>query len=210
MFPDISRDDIFRLETARLWLRWLRASDAAVVASMPDVDNVAPSAIWGAQLQRPGEAERFIFHARTVNAAGSALVLGATSKGKGRTLVGIVGAQATDRGEVVVGCAIAPGQTGRGYAAESLSAIVDACFGLTEARALVARSRDDEAAAARVLEKCGFSRAEPGASGGPDPAAAYHLFRRSRSDWSRKRARRLPDMLQQERPRGPGGGTDGY
>ena len=29
MFPDIARDDVFRLETARLWLRWPRACDAA-------------------------------------------------------------------------------------------------------------------------------------------------------------------------------------
>ena len=29
MFPDIARDDVFRLETQRLWLRWPRVSDAA-------------------------------------------------------------------------------------------------------------------------------------------------------------------------------------
>ena len=28
MFPEITRDDIFRLETERLWLRWPRAADA--------------------------------------------------------------------------------------------------------------------------------------------------------------------------------------
>ena len=31
MFPDLARDDVFRLETARLWLRWPRASDAAAI-----------------------------------------------------------------------------------------------------------------------------------------------------------------------------------
>ena len=29
MFPDLARDDVFRLETQRLWLRWPRISDAA-------------------------------------------------------------------------------------------------------------------------------------------------------------------------------------
>ena len=29
MFPDLTRDDVFRLETRRLWLRWPRAADAA-------------------------------------------------------------------------------------------------------------------------------------------------------------------------------------
>ena len=31
MFPDLARDDVFRLETARLWLRWPRAADAAAI-----------------------------------------------------------------------------------------------------------------------------------------------------------------------------------
>ena len=31
MFPDLARDDVFRLETARLWLRWPRAADAAAL-----------------------------------------------------------------------------------------------------------------------------------------------------------------------------------
>ena len=28
MFPEITHDDVFRLETERLWLRWPRLSDA--------------------------------------------------------------------------------------------------------------------------------------------------------------------------------------
>ena len=31
MFPDLARDDVFRLETKRLWLRWPRVSDAAAI-----------------------------------------------------------------------------------------------------------------------------------------------------------------------------------
>jgi RimJ/RimL family protein N-acetyltransferase len=31
MFPDLARDDVFRLETARLWLRWPRAADAPAI-----------------------------------------------------------------------------------------------------------------------------------------------------------------------------------
>ena len=27
MFPDLTRDDVFRLETRRLWLRWPREAD---------------------------------------------------------------------------------------------------------------------------------------------------------------------------------------
>ena len=31
MFPDYFRDDVFRLETQRLWLRWPTAADAATI-----------------------------------------------------------------------------------------------------------------------------------------------------------------------------------
>ena len=31
MFPDMARDDVFRLETPRLWLRWPRICDAAAI-----------------------------------------------------------------------------------------------------------------------------------------------------------------------------------
>ena len=31
MFPDLARDDVFRLETPRLWLRWPRICDAAAI-----------------------------------------------------------------------------------------------------------------------------------------------------------------------------------
>jgi hypothetical protein len=33
MFPDLTADDIFRIETERLWLRWPRASDALAITS---------------------------------------------------------------------------------------------------------------------------------------------------------------------------------
>ncbi|MFZ0559474.1 MAG: N-acetyltransferase, partial [Methylovirgula sp.] len=41
MFPDLTRDDVFRLETTRLWLRWPRASDAAAVAAFAALPQVA-------------------------------------------------------------------------------------------------------------------------------------------------------------------------
>ena len=28
MFPEIAKDDVFRIETRRLWLRWPRLADA--------------------------------------------------------------------------------------------------------------------------------------------------------------------------------------
>ena len=41
MFPDLLRDDVFRLETRRLWLRWPRAGDAAMIARLAGERDVA-------------------------------------------------------------------------------------------------------------------------------------------------------------------------
>jgi hypothetical protein len=41
MFPDLLRDDVFRLETRRLWLRWPRAADTALIASLAGERDVA-------------------------------------------------------------------------------------------------------------------------------------------------------------------------
>ena len=34
MFPDVFSDDVLRIETPRLWLRWPRASDAKAIAAL--------------------------------------------------------------------------------------------------------------------------------------------------------------------------------
>ena len=174
MFPDISCDDIFRLETARLWMRWLRASDSAAITAiccLPDVAQMTASIPYP---YPPGEAERFILQARGATAGGEALILAVTTKNKTRTLIGIVSAQSVPRNEVEVGYIIAPAQAGRGYASEALAALVDATFDLTTARALVADTRVGK-------HPCDF-------------------FRRERADWSRGRTRRMPGMAQQRPP----------
>ncbi len=35
MFPDLTRDDVFRIETKRLWLRWPRIQDAVPSSGSP-------------------------------------------------------------------------------------------------------------------------------------------------------------------------------
>ena len=75
MFPDLTRDDVFRIETARLWLRWPRAVDASSfvrLASDPDIARRATG------LPAPfglGEADDFVLGARRANADGRGIVL---------------------------------------------------------------------------------------------------------------------------------------
>ena len=41
MFPDLTRDDVFRLETRRLWLRWPRQADAQAIVRLAGEKSVA-------------------------------------------------------------------------------------------------------------------------------------------------------------------------
>ena len=61
MFPDLTRDDIFRLETERLWLRWPRASDAAAITAFASLPEVAQMTDAIPHPYPAGEADRFIF-----------------------------------------------------------------------------------------------------------------------------------------------------
>ncbi len=212
MFPDISRDDIFRLETERLWLRWLRAADAPAIAAFAGLADVAHMTASIPHPYPPGEAERFILHARASTAGGDGLVLAATTKAKGRPLVGLVSALVEEPGEVEFGYTIGPAYAGRGYATEMVQAMIDAVFNLTEARVLVANSRTINPASRRVLEKCGFTLTGTGlkdlpARGGKHPC---DFFRRDRRGWASGHGtpRRLPGMTQQSprtMPNGPQG-----
>ena len=150
--------------------------------------------------------------ARASTAGGDALVLAATTKAKGRSVVGLVSAQVEEPGEVEFGYTIGPAYAGRGYATEMVAAMIDAVFNLTEARALVANSRTINPASRRVLEKCGFVFTGTGlkdlpARGGKHPC---DFFRRDRRGWASGHAtpRRLPGMTQQAArtmPSGPQG-----
>ena len=186
MFPDISCDDIFRLETPRLWLRWLRVGDATAVAALPGARSVLSEAPGAMSAPNSGEVERFILAARTATASGDALVLGATGKAKTRTLVGVLAAHARNHGELELRSAFAPTQAGRELAGEALAALADTCFNLTNARTLFTSIGDEHSKSDDLYDRLGFAT-------GADTA----LVRLERHDWARGRAHRLPDMPHQ-------------
>jgi RimJ/RimL family protein N-acetyltransferase len=203
MFPDITCDDIFRLETPRLWLRWLRASDAPAVGTFASLAAVAQMTASIPHPYPTGEAERFILSARAATAAGQALILGVTLKNKARTLVGLASAQVVGSREVEIGYVVAPPQAGRGYATEAVRTLVDSTFNLTEVRLVTANSRTINPASRRVLEKCGFGHTGTGlkdlpARGGQHPCDFFAL---ERFDWSSNGTiKKLPGMAHQAGP----------
>ena len=188
MFPDLTRDDVFRLETPRLWLRWPRASDAAAIARILSQDEEGAVAT---RLARAAEGpEAYILAARAANAQGRAVELALTMKST-QEPVGRVGARFAD-GEVEVSCLVDPARRDQGYAGEAVAAVVDIVFALTYAPRLWARAAAQDAASIATLERQGFTRTH--AAGRPNGAARIVLERAAR-EWVR--ARRVPAMTQQ-------------
>ncbi len=200
MFPDLTADDIFRLETKRLWLRWPRASDAAHLTSFASLAATAQMTAAIPHPYPPGEAERFIFKSRADNANGRSLVLAITRKRATHQVIGLISATQSDQGDLELGYLLAPGAWGKGLATEAAAALVDAVFGLTPAACVLANARVINFASRRVLEKCGFAYIGTGldvlpARGGLHPCDRFALERHA---WAQARGRScMPPMRQQ-------------
>ena len=112
MFPDLARDDVFRIETPRLWLRWPRICDAAAIHKFCSQWEVAR---YTARIPHPypqGSAERFIYAAREANASGRDLTLVMTPiKGK-RDAVGSISLESRGKDRLALGYVLAPEATG--------------------------------------------------------------------------------------------------
>jgi RimJ/RimL family protein N-acetyltransferase len=202
MFPDLTCDDVFRLEAKHLWLRWPRATDAAAIAEFAAKPDVAHMTAEIPHPYPPREAERFILKARAENAAGLALHVVLADKAAGCAIVGVASARAGQEQNVEIDYALAPQVWGKGFATEAVRVLVDLIFNVTPAVRIVANSRVDNIASRRVLEKSGLVFIGEGldplpARGGLYPC--YH-FALDRASWHRSgAARRMPPMVQQRR-----------
>ena len=186
MFPDIARDDVFRLETKRLWLRWPRVADALAVERYSSKWEVARMTARIPHPYPPGEAERFIFAARQANALGQDLILVIASNRGKRDPFGMISLESRRQGRLTLGYALAPETWGKGYATEAAQAIVDAGFSLTNAVEMLASIRPDNPASRRVLEKCGFAYTGSGLEGAPARGGMVpcERFRMERALWA--------------------------
>lgn len=189
MFPEIIREDVFRLETRRLWLRWPEVGDAEPPSARPDDATGDPYR----------NAER-IASWRAANGAGTALHLALTGQGADRSVIGAVSlvplrGRPEDCGlklEVRLAAAV----RGRGYATEAVQAAVDAAFLLTGTPLVAASSHVLDPAFRRVLEKCGFAGCGTGLDVAADGQAltASDRFRLDRKAWASLKSWRMPGL----------------
>jgi RimJ/RimL family protein N-acetyltransferase len=193
MFPDLTRDDVFRLETRRLWLRWPRQADVQAIVRLAGEKAVAEMTARIPHPLKAADVESFILRARRENTDGAGLTVAITPKGKPNAVIGMVGiGTEPELGVPHLGYWIGAPHWGEGYATEAARALIDAFFAYGSERELTASARVVNPASRRVLEKCGFAFQGAGlmafpARGGVFPVDRFRLDRRmwqSLKSWS--------------------------
>ena len=132
MFPDLARDDVFRLETPRLWLRWpqhlrrsRRSTNFAAYGKSPATPPASPIPI------RPARPSGSSMRRGRPTPSGRDLTLVMTPiKGK-RDAVGSISLESRGTDRLALGYVLAPEAWGKGLATEAAEAMIDAAFGLT-------------------------------------------------------------------------------
>lgn len=195
MFPDLVSDDIFRLETARLWLRWPCAGDAEAMVRYAGAAEVSK---FTGNIPFPytqAHAGDFILSCRRANASGEQIGLALTRKGHADRLIGMVGLhrhEAEDgMREALLGYWLGQPFWGQGLMREAVQALVDLGFhaaGLDRIRADV---RLENSASHSLLARLGFERGAQrpvymAMRGGTFPCQPYVACR---EDWLERQAR---------------------
>ena len=187
MFPDMARDDVFRLETPRLWLRWPRICDAAAIHKFCSQWEVARYTARIPHPYPPGSAERFIYASREANSSGRDLTLVMTPiKGKSDA-IGSISLESRGRDRLALGYVLAPEAWGKGVATEAAEAMIDAAFGLTSTVEILASVRVENEAS-KAWSRSAVLRFSARACRAPPRAAGWSsatAFRLGRADWAR-------------------------
>ena len=162
MFPDLARDDVFHLETPRLWLRWPRAKDVTEIARLAGDVRVAGTT---ANIPHPyprGAAAEFILTARKANCDGEKLVLALTPKREPNRLIGVVEFAARPDGKLDIGYWLGTEHRGQGLMSEAIATMVEFAFIWTDARAIEATVLEGNDASVACLASAGFRRISQG------------------------------------------------
>lgn len=196
MFPDLTRDDVFRIETRRLWLRWPTARDADAVSRLAGDPAVARMT---ARIPSPlplHEAEAFVLRARAGNSAGEWLIMALCRRASPAQAVGIIGIEPRHEAEARadaphLGYWLGRPCWGEGLMAEAAEAMVEAYFAYAGGRALASSAMRDNPASKRVLETCGFvaDGRDTIASVARGETVAADAFRLDRAGWLDRRGR---------------------
>jgi RimJ/RimL family protein N-acetyltransferase len=174
---------VFRIETARLWLRWPRAVDAPAFARLASDQDIAKLTTCLPQPFGPGEADDFVLGARRANADGRGIVLALAPRNDPGAFIGMVGVQAGRNAspgisDLVLGYWLGKPYWGQGLMQEAIEAVLDMTFMMPEPRTIEAPVREGNVAARKVLARCGL----------PSPPLDAAFTRITREAWLAARA----------------------
>ncbi|MHB2209407.1 GNAT family N-acetyltransferase [Methylobacterium sp. CM6257] len=187
MFPDLTRDDVFRIETQRLWLRWPTAKDRDAILKLAGTPSVAEML---ARVPHPLPApavDTFLLQARSANAAGTALILALAQRSAPARLIGLISIEGESGSVPELGYWLGEPHWGAGLMREAVSGVCHAFFAYAGGAEIAASARIINPASRRVLEACGF--AHVGTDIRPFPARGedlpVDLFRLDRQRWQK-------------------------
>lgn len=205
MFPEIAREDIFRLETKRLWLRWPASADVGETPAIPRGEPNAHRRDAVPETSTGDPHEGFdaatVARLRAANASGTSLHLVMSGRGTDRRAFGIVSLvpvrERLENCGLVMRVSLAPAQRGQGLMTEAVQAVVDTAFMLTDTPLVAASARVLDPAFRRVLEKCGFAYCGTGLDAAAEGAGltASDRLRLDRKAWASLKAWRIPGVV---------------
>lgn len=155
-FPTLTRDEVFRIETRRLWLRWPRLQDAVMLSHWTGRPEVATMTSTFKVDMSEAEIVDRTQSMRASNTVGRSLSFVMVPQGADNHAIGMVGVHTRPDGGLELGYHLDPAHWGLGLMSEAVSALAAQVFELTDAPRIDAAVRPDNHASSRVLEKCGF------------------------------------------------------
>ena len=188
MFPDLMRDDVFQLETKRLWLRWPRAADAVAIARLAGEAAVAEMTANIPHPYPPAAGVDFVLRSRADNLAGAALVLMLAPRARPSETMGCISLRMTGPGQAELGYWLGRPYWGQGLMTEAAQTMLDVILQITDLTLVTASARPGNGRSIGVLEACGFQRVSSGLLTAPARGTLVPVegFRLTRAQFGRK------------------------
>jgi RimJ/RimL family protein N-acetyltransferase len=164
MFPDLFRDDVFRLETRHLWLRWPRLKDGKAIHYLGNHPPIKWLPIDGTigcdekletRTSCASEPDHAISKALQNNLLGRALTLMITLKSGARPVIGAIElSQDKDRHILCLRSGMDPEH--QDQALEAVNAALNAVFSYTPYHGVRLYTKDQNPAVQKVLQDYGL------------------------------------------------------
>jgi RimJ/RimL family protein N-acetyltransferase len=156
MFPDLTCDDVFRLETPGLWLRWPKHADLAAIIRIAQEQRFKAAMASLAQPSPFGQGEKAVLEARLANACGDGLHLVITPKSHPNRVIGFASVTALRDRLPGLTCWVEEAASHHGYEQEAAQALVDAVFTYTREALIIALCDEERAFPWNLVGKQGL------------------------------------------------------